>query len=69
MAHFWFQPMCGRQFHDLKTQLQLSASHFEGVLRGFLCSAPEAPAKPWKLELVWLVQSYSGELGNQYTQG
>lgn len=37
-AHFWFQPTHGRQFHELKTQLQLSASKLEGVLHGFLCS-------------------------------
>ena len=55
----------GRQFHELKTQLQLSASYFEGALHGFLCFAPEPPAKLWELELVWLFQSHSEELGNQ----
>lgn len=49
----------------LKTQRQLSASYFEGALHGFLCFAPEPPAKLWELELVWLFQSHAEELGNQ----
>lgn len=66
MAHFCFQPTWETQFHELKTQWQLSASYFEGALHGFLCFAPEPSAKLWSWSLFgcFRVMQKSEEINN-----
>lgn len=47
----------------------MSASHFKGMLCGFLFSVPGLSAKPWELELVWLISATQKTCGINTRRG